>query len=226
MNLKKTLTKLRNTLVTDRGVDPEPIVNFINWLDSTSAAQEILAEMDVEWPMVVKVFKNKLHIPDFSIADASSVEIAYKQYEATRKTYNDSVSLLNQDMQSPAAHTIISKSLDAWRKSLGEYWLSRPDFKWRVADTVLTFQAFGSNYDVDDLLNNHPLKSVIVADSESGQGFWFLHHDFITAAKDIIAKKVKSSSISKNTYYNFIWGKIPDIAKNYTSPLYPNRFQA
>lgn len=72
MNLKEVLMVLGNRLVTERRFDPanaeftnlddaetvfcdsttEPIKFFTDWLNHNPDAQEILAEMGVEWPVV------------------------------------------------------------------------------------------------------------------------------------------------------------------------------
>ena len=62
MNLKHVLMELGNRLVTDRRFNPGisenesgpstfPIVQFTKWLNDTPAAQEVLADMGVRWPM-------------------------------------------------------------------------------------------------------------------------------------------------------------------------------
>jgi len=72
MNLKEVLMQLGNALVLERGFDPanveftnlddaetvlcqsttEPIKFFTDWLNKTPEAQEILAEMEIDWPVV------------------------------------------------------------------------------------------------------------------------------------------------------------------------------
>ena len=122
MNLKQTLMELGNRLVTEHGFDPpdgtKPIIVFTKWINKTPAAREVLAQLGVEWPVVMP--KNDLAIPDFKPEQAASVELAEKNYEANRKTYNDSLDLMNRGLQTAKAHLRISKAYDRWKKALGD----------------------------------------------------------------------------------------------------------
>ncbi len=59
LNLKQILMELGNKLVTERGYNPgwakdystKPIVDFTMFINQSPPAQEVLAEMGIDWPM-------------------------------------------------------------------------------------------------------------------------------------------------------------------------------
>lgn len=65
MNLKQILMELGNRLVSEHGFEPATglwpksdntvaIKDFTDWLNNTPQAQQVLAEMGHEWPVVNK----------------------------------------------------------------------------------------------------------------------------------------------------------------------------
>ena len=62
LNLKQVLMELGNRLVTDYGYMPGrdrttarctgTIIDFTEWLNNAPEAREILADMDIAWPVV------------------------------------------------------------------------------------------------------------------------------------------------------------------------------
>jgi hypothetical protein len=115
-----------------------------------------------------------LKIPSFSLEHVSTANEARSIFESNRRIFNESLRLLNEGIQTNASHTTIARAHDKWSCALAKHWLKDRENRWRVCDTTFLFQGKKSNYSVDDTLEkSRILSGKVIADSESGQGFWY-----------------------------------------------------